>query len=66
MWLSVSKTGGGCGDSGPFWSYIGGVYRSGGNWHGNSMPLLQPGDIVVADSAYGTYVDLAFSPFGEC
>jgi len=29
-----------------------------GNWHGNSMPL-QPGDVVVADSAYGTYVDLA-------
>jgi len=32
--------------------------RVNGNWH-DSYATLQPDDVVVADSAYGTYVDLA-------
>jgi len=59
MWLSVSKTGGVvlC-DNRSFWKLQWQrLPPVSGNWHG-SMPL-QPGDVVVADSAYGTYVDLA-------
>jgi len=59
MWLSVSKTGGVvlCDNRAVWklqWQRLPPVS---GNWHGNAP--LQPGDVVVADSAYGTYVDLA-------
>jgi len=58
MWLSVSKTGGVvCVTTGAVWKLQWQrLPPVSGNWHGNSM---QPGDVVVADSAYGTYVDLA-------
>lgn len=36
------------------------LYQSvNGKWHGLLYATLQPDDVVVADSAYGTYVDLA-------
>jgi len=58
MWLSVSKTGGVvlCDNRAVWklqWQRLPPVS---GNWHGN-LCHAQPGDVVVADSAYGTYVE---------
>ena len=42
------------------------LYQSAnGNWHGNCMPPNKPDDVVVADSAYGTYTDLALFAFSQ-
>jgi len=65
MWLSVSKTGGVvlC-DNRSFEVAVAAFTTSEWKLARQLYATLQPGDVVVADSAYGTYVDL--SPFSEC
>jgi len=57
MWLSVSKTGGVvlCDNRSRF--EVAAAFTT-SEWKLATMHA-QPGDVVVADSAYGTYVDLA-------
>jgi len=60
MWLSVSKTGGVvlCDNRSRFEVAVAAFTTS--EWKlARQLYTLQPGDVVVADSAYGTYVDLA-------
>jgi len=60
MWLSVSKTGGVvlCDNRSRFEVAVAAFTTS--EWKlARQLYATQPGDVVVADSAYGTYVDLA-------
>jgi len=61
VWLSVGKSGGVvCVTTGAVLEVAMAAFTTvNGNWHDSCMPPLQPDDVVVADSAYGTYVDLA-------
>jgi len=60
MWLSVSKTGGVvlCDNRSRFVA-VAAFTTSEWKLARQLYATLQPGDVVVADSAYGTYVDLA-------